>query len=179
VPLGTHFGETCVRIVTTSVMKNGIWLTLPPLLFSLGLMWIGPTPLTPAAFNKDVPTLLIYSENILRIVVFAMPAFLTVGIAAKTQRRGLWLYLAGVAIYCATYAIQNYLPDSTWSRSMIGFTASAYTNLIWMIGLGLMGNKFYFPQIVRYHPVYFIVPATIFIGLHVAHTILFFRLTHS
>jgi hypothetical protein len=168
-----------MKIAAIDVMKNGIWLTLPPLLFSLGLMWIVPTALPPAAFNKDMPILLVYSENILRIVVFAMPAFFAVGLSTKTQKRGLMSYLAGVAFYCLTYAIQNYLPDSSWSTSLIGFTASACTNLIWMIGVGLMGSKFYFWRFVRYRPVIFIAPATIFIILHVMHTFLFFRLSHS
>jgi hypothetical protein len=166
-----------MKAVIMNVMKNGIWLTLPPLLFSLAFMWILQTAVTLTAFNKDVPDLLVFSENILRIVVFSIPAFFTVGISAKSKRRGLMLCLAGVAFYCMTYSIQNYFPDSRWSQSMIGFTASAYTNLIWMIGLGLMGNKFYFSRSVRYRPVYYIVPAAIFVVLHLAHAILFFQLS--
>jgi hypothetical protein len=37
---------------------------------------------------------------------------------------------------------------------MIGFTASAYTNLVLMAGLGLMGKAFYLPVTLRYSPVF-------------------------
>jgi hypothetical protein len=168
-----------MNFFNSAIMKNGIWLTLPPLIFSLGVMSVAPTVVTPAEFNKGIPDLLIYSEMVSRVVVFALPAFFSVGLSSRTKRHGLFLYIAGVAFYCMTYAIQNYLPDSAWSTSLIGFTASAYTNLIWMIGLGLMGNKIYLPNRLRYRPVFFIAPAAIFIILHVVHAILFFRLGHS
>ena len=37
---------------------------------------------------------------------------------------------------------------------MIGFVATAYTNLFWMIGLGLLGETFYFQARLRYRPSY-------------------------
>lgn len=165
-----------MKFSTSDIMKNGIWLTLPPLLFSLSLMIIAPTALTPAEFNKGIPDILIYGETIGRIIVFAMPAFFYVGLSTKTQHQGAIVYSAGVALYCLTYATQNYFPYSAWSKSMIGFTASAYTNLFWMIGLGLMGQDFYFPKWLRYRPIFYIAPTTIFIILHVTHTVVYFRL---
>ena len=166
-----------MKFFTSDIMKNGILLTLPPLLFSLSLMVIAPTALTSVEFNRGIPNLLINSEIAGRIVVFAMPAFFSVGFSTKTQKRGLILYLTGVAFYCLSYGTQNYFPDSAWSTSMIGFTASAYTNLFWMTGLGLLGNNFYFPIRLRYRPTYYIVLATIFTILHVTHAIIYFRLS--
>ena len=161
--------------VAGRIVKSGFWLILPPLLFSLGLMAIAPSAVTSAEFNAGIPNALVTSEIIGRIVVFAMPAFFSVGLSAPSQRRGLILYLVGAASYCTVYGIQNFAPESGWSTSMIGFTASAYTNLIWMTGLGLLGERFQFSTSWRYRPAIYIVPATIFIILHTAHSIIYFR----
>ena len=58
---------------------------------------------------------------------------------------------------------------------MIGFTASAYTNLIWMTGLGILGDRFQFSTSWRYRPIFYIVPATIFIILHTTHSIIYLQ----
>jgi hypothetical protein len=158
------------------ITKNAIWLTLPPLIFSLGLMAIAATALTPIEFNAGIPDVLIKGEMIGRILVFALPLFFSIGISTKTQKTGLALYCFGVAAYCLTYGTQNYFPDSAWSTSMIGFTASAYTNLLWMAGLGFMGEKFYPLIRLPYSPIFYIIPATLFIILHTTHAVLYFRL---
>lgn len=165
-----------MNFILPYIVKNGIWLTLPPLFFSLGLMAIAPTALTPTEFNAGIPNILLWGEMIGRITVFALPAFFSVGLSTKTQKVGLYFYLFGVAIYCVTYGLQHYSPDSPWSTSIICFSASAYTNLFWMIGLGLMGQKFYQPISLIYRPNYYIALSVIFIILHVTHTILYFQL---
>jgi hypothetical protein len=165
-----------MKFVTADIMKSGVWLTFPPLLFSLSFMGISPTALSPIEFNKNIPTMLINSEIFARIFVFGMPTFFTVGLSTKTQKQGLILYVIGVAFYCLSYGKQNYLPNSAWSNSMIGFTASAYTNLFWMIGLGMLGKEFYFLKRLRYRPIFYIAPAIIFMVLHVTHAIIYYRL---
>ena len=92
-----------MKITITDIVKNGIWLTFPILLFSLSLMSRLPAALTPALFNKGIPDVLLYGENIGRILVFGLPAFFSIGISTKTQKRGLALYLAGVALYYLSY----------------------------------------------------------------------------
>jgi phosphotransferase system glucose/maltose/N-acetylglucosamine-specific IIC component len=162
-----------MKITTTDIIKNGIWLTFPPLLFSLSLMSLLPTALTPAQFNQGIPDMLLNVESIGRILVFAMPAFFAIGISTKTQKRGLILYLSGVTLYYLSYGTQNFFPNSDWSTSTIGFAASAYTNIFWMIGLGLLGEKFYFTERLRYRPIFYIVPAVIFAISHTTHTVIY------
>lgn len=162
-------------ITTSDILKNGLWLTFPPLLFSLGLMSIVPTALTPAQFNQGIPAAMLNGEIIGRILVFAMPAFFSIRLATKTQQRGLILYLAGVTLYYLSYGTQNFFPDSAWSTSLIGFAASAYTNVFWMIGLGLLGEKFYFPARLRYRPVLYLAPVVFFVVLHVTHAVVYYQ----
>lgn len=160
-------------ITRTAVLKNGIWFTLPPLFFSLGLMAVMPNALTASQFNQGMPTILLYIENFSRFFVFLIPIFFSIGLTIATQKTGLFLYLFGVIIYCASYGTQNFFPNSAWSTSMLGFTASAYTNALWMIGLGMLGEKFYFATRLSYRPIFYIAPALIFVALHTAHTALF------
>jgi len=164
-----------MRITITDIAKNGIWLTLPPLLFGLGLMNRLPVSLTPALFNKGIPDVLVNGENIVRILVFAMPAFFSIGISTKIQKQGLALYLAGVTFYYLSYGALIFFPDSAWSTSMVGFVATAYTNLFWMIGLGLLGEKFYFPTRLSYRPVFFVFPVVIFLIFHITHAVIVYK----
>ena len=162
-----------MKVTTTDIIKNGIWLTLPPLLFSLSLMSLLPTALTPAQFNEGIPDILLNIESIGRILVFAMPAFFSIGISTITQKRGLALYLTGVILYYLSYGTQNFFPNSDWSKSTIGFAASAYTNVFWTIGLGLLGEKFYFTKRLRYRPIFYIVPAVVFAIVHTTHAVIY------
>ncbi len=159
-------------ITKADILKNGIWLTFPPLLFSLSLMTSTPNALTPEQFNKGIPDVLVTIESIGRILVFAMPAFFSIGTSTTTQKRGLALYLAGVTLYYLSYGTQNFFPNSDWSTSTIGFAASAYTNIFWMIGLGLLGERFYFKGL-RYQPIFYIVPAVIFAIAHTIHAVIY------
>jgi len=164
-----------MKINVTDILKNGIWLTFPPLLFSLSFMNLLPAALTPALFNKGLPDALATGENIVKILVFAMPAFFSVGISTKTQKRGLILYLTGVALYYMSYGALIIYPDSAWSTSMVGFAATAYTNIFWMTGLGLLGEKFYFPASLRYRPVFYIAPVVLFLIFHITHAVIIYQ----
>jgi hypothetical protein len=166
-------------IMVAGIFKNGFWLTLPPLLLSLGLMRFLPTALTANQFNQGIPQVLLIAENIMRVTVFAIPVFFSINLSTPLQRTGLVVYFVGVALYYLSYSTQNFYPDSAWSTSLIGFASTAYTNVFWMIGLGLLGNKFYFPEGLRYRPSFFIVPAVLFICLHVTHTVLYYQRTHG
>jgi hypothetical protein len=168
-----------VKITTTDIIKNGIWLTLPPLLFSLILMSFLPNALTPAQFNRGIPDVIVTVESIGRILVFAIPAFFSIGISTTTQKRGLALYLTGVTLYYLSYGTQNFSPNSAWSKSAIGFAASAYTNVFWMIGLGLLGEKFYFTERLRYRPIFYIVPAVVFVVSHTIHAVIYHQQNFS
>ena len=158
-----------------TIFKNGIWLTFPPLLFSLILMSYLPDALTPAEFNRDIPDLLVMGENIARIFVFGMPLFFSVGLSTKTQKRGLALYLVGIALYFLSYLVLIFMPDTAWSNSMLGFLAPAYINIFWMSGLGLLGEKFYFPESLTYRPRFYIAPIIIFLTFHIAHTVIVYQ----
>lgn len=164
-----------MRSTLANLLRNGIWLTFPPLIFSLNLMDRLPDPFSPALFNKGVSGILLSAENITRIFVFALPVFFSIGVSTKVQKQGLVLYLTGLALYFLSYGVLIIFPTSVWSTSMIGFTSAAYINAFWMFGLGLLGEKFYFPAHLRYHPIYYIIPSAIFLILHTTHAFIIYQ----
>ncbi len=149
------------------IISNGIWLTIPILLWNAIFMNRLPPQYLPEIFNKDIPPIVEYGEALLRVLVFGIPLFFSIGFSSKTQKRGLLWYLAGVAIYFLSWGPLLFFPESLWSVSFLGFLAPAYTPLFWLIGIALLGEKFYFP--VRYKPAYYIAPSILFLIFHIAH----------
>lgn len=142
-------------------------------------MAVLPNALSPAQFNDGIPRLLIALESIGRLMVFVLPAFFSVGLSTATQKRGLIIYVAGVVLYCVSYGTQNFFPNSDWSTSTFGFAASAFTNIFWMVGLGLLGKRIYFVAHLRYKPIFYIGPAFAFIIAHTTHAFIYQHLLRS
>jgi len=119
-------------------------------------------------FWKDIPPVVGIIENTLRIIVFILPLLMPLTIKTSRQKIGLGIYLVGAAIYFLSWILQIYSPESAWSSSLFGFLAPAYTSLIWLIGIGLIGDKLF--ARVPYKPIAYITIATIFVVFHTTHT---------
>lgn len=42
-----------------------------------------------------------------------------------------------------------------------------------MIGLGMLGEKFYFMERLRYRPIFYVAPAVVFVAIHTTHAVFF------
>jgi hypothetical protein len=93
-------------------------------------------------------------------------------IETQSQQLGLWLYIAGTAVYFISWLAQMYFPQSAWSLSVWGFLAPAYTPLIWLVGIGLIGSTLYFSS--PYRSWMYIVASVIFVGFHLSHAMAVF-----
>ena len=87
------------------------------------------------------------------------------------HRVGLALYFIGLVIYSASQIVLVVAPQSAWSMSIFGFTAGAYTTLIWILGIGMMGDRLFYPRIPWCPWIYFAL-ALGFVGAHTAHAAL-------
>ena len=135
-----------------------------------------PIYFQPDIFWKDIPTGLAYGENISRVAVFILTLLMPISISTFTQKAGFLIYLVGLLVYFASWLILIYYPLSGWSMSMIGFMAPSYTPLLWLIGLGLIGNSFYFN--LPFKPWLFIAISCLFLLFHNLHVITVFWRTH-
>ena len=118
---------------------NCFWLLLPVFVWNGALT----SRLPQAGFQSDagVPQPILMAEWLLRIAVFVWPLFLPLRWHSRQNRVGLILYGVGLVIYCTSWLPLIYLPEAAWSTSAAGLLAPAYTPLIWLAGIALVGGS--------------------------------------
>lgn len=116
-------------------------LLLPVLLWNIVFVNRLPEVYTNKAIWDDIPSWLMLSEHALRMVVFMAPLFLKISFKLKTQKAGLALYLIGLLLYFLSWIWQIYFPQSSWSTSLMGYMAPAYTTMFFFLGIGLIGRQ--------------------------------------
>jgi hypothetical protein len=133
-----------------------------------------PQAYSQEVFWKDIPPFIATGENIFRLLVFILPLLMPLRIETQTQKLGLWLYITGTAIYFLSWLAQIAFPQSAWSLSAIGFLAPAYTPIIWLVGIALIGSTLYFSS--PYRSWMYIALSIVFIAFHLSHAlIVYFR----
>lgn len=142
-------------------------LTLPILAWNLASARYLPPQFDAAVFDRDIPLLVSAGENGLRMVVLVLPFFMPLDLTTPTQYRGLSLFVGGAVVYILAWIPLIVAPQSAWSTSRAGFLAPAYTPLLWLVGLGLTGSRFYVP--VPFPPWAYPLLACAFVAVHVAH----------
>lgn len=155
------------------IFTNGFIPIIPVLLWNMILAKKLPPTFQAKTFDKNIPRFLLIGENVFRIIIFILPLFLQIDIHSKYGLSGLIVYLTGVILYFISWLILIIVPDSAWSKSVYGFTAPAYTPLIWMLGLSLMFDSFYFK--IPYVAWEYAVPAFVMICFHFSHARLAYK----
>lgn len=117
--------------------------------------------------QDNIPAFITYGENISRIFIFVLMFFMPLTIATPVQKKGLLLFIAGTVIYFLSWVLLMYLPGSVWSNSMAGFMAPAYTPLLWLLGIGLIGDTLIIN--LPYRRWMFILSSVIFLIFHNTH----------
>ena len=152
-----------------SYLLNCLLLLLPIMVWNLIFANKLPWAYSEEVFSKDIPSFITSGENIFRLIVFILPVLMPLRIEMQSQKFGLWLYIAGTAIYFVSWLAQIYFPQSAWSLSAWGFLAPAYTPLIWLVGIGLIGSAFYFSS--PYRSWMYIITSVVFLGFHLSHAL--------
>ncbi len=153
-------------------LANGFLLLIPVFLWNVVLATRLPEPYQVNNFWHNIPRWIGITENIFRGVVFFLPLFLKLGFKTPQQKLGWSLYLLGLGIYFASWLLQIYFPASSWSRSAAGFLAPAYTSVIWLFGIGLIGKEFFFK--IPYHYSVYLSLAAGFGLVHSLHAYLIY-----
>lgn len=161
-----------------SLISNGYIPILPILIWNIIFTSKLPPAYEPRAFNSNIPLFLIIGENVFRTIIFILPIFVRFNISSKIGRRGLVIFLIGMLLYFASWILLIYAPNSVWSQSALGFAAPAYTPMIWLIGLSLMFDSYYFK--LAYSKWHYIIPSFAFLCFHCTHSLfVYFRLLRS
>ena len=127
-----------------------------------------PEKFQPDLFNSNIPEWILVAENTLRVVIFALPLFLKTEIRNHSGQIGFKLYIAGCSIYFVSWLLLIWNPKL--SENYFLFTAPAYTPLIWLFGLSLLFDGYYFD--LKFKVWHYLLPSLFFITFHFLHTTL-------
>lgn len=147
---------------------NTFWLLVPILAFNLVFAKYLPYAYGKNVFWKNIPAWIGMPENLLRLLVCLLPLVMRLRISTPNQKLGLWLYVVGTLIYFAAWGAQIAFPKSRWSLSTAGFMAPACTPVLWLTGIGLMGDSLTIPK-MPYSPWVYWCLAGIFLVFHNIH----------
>jgi hypothetical protein len=155
---------------------NCFLLTIPVLLWDYIFTNKLPKAFQPEIFWNNIPSFIIYGENISRVVMFIFISLMPLKVITNKQKKGMVLYVIGTLLYFMGWVILMYFPNTSWSNSVLGLLAPAYTPLFWLIGIGFIGNELYF-NIPFKRWLYFLL-VIIFLIFHNWHTYLIYFRTH-
>ena len=155
---------------------NCFLLTIPILFWNLALSNKLPKAFQPEIFWNNIPPFLTYGENISRTVVFLLTLLMPLGISTPIQRKGFALYAGGTVVYFASWVMLIYFPYNEWSNRVGGFMAPACTPVLWLLGIGLIADSFYFK--LPFRRWFFISAAIIFLAFHNVHAYIIYLRTH-
>jgi hypothetical protein len=156
---------------------NCLWLLVPMMLLNAVLLPRLPKTFQREVFWKDVPAWIRVCENADRTVLFALPVFMPFRVGTPIERVGFALYVVGGLVYFLSWMVQIRYPESSWSTSVWGFMAPGYTPLIWLTGIGLIGDKLFLA--LPYSPMVYIALAVAFLAFHNLHLLIVYRRNDS
>jgi len=151
------------------IMTNGYLLIIPIIIWNMAFFSYLPPPFKPENFNSDIPLWITVGENLFRAVLFIFPVFFKINIKTSLKNKGLITYLSGVVLYFSSWLAIIFSPASAWSSSILGFSAPAYTPIIWILGLSMMVDSYYFK--FTYSKWHFLLPSMSLLVFHISHVI--------
>ena len=158
--------------------KNIGWLLLPVLAWNAALSSRLPPAFSPEVFSFEIPPLLSAAENTLRIAVITLPFLAPFELITKTQKLGIAVFGVGLAVYFVSWLPLLAAPNSSWSLSVFGFLAPAYTPLVWLLGLALLMQRLFWPSPYRWW--LYLTLSIGFLAVHISHAaIVFTRLPNA
>ncbi len=182
-------GLIVAGLITTSLLiyRNGQFhlpkylfncflLTIPILVWNILLANKLPKSSVLETLLNNIPSFLLYGENISRTIMFILIFLMPLRISTTAQKKGVALFVAGTLVYFASWLILIYFPNSSWSNSVPGLLAPSYTPLLWLTGIGLIGDALFF-KIPYKRWIYFVV-VILFLIFHNWHTYLIYFTPH-
>ena len=121
------------------ILTNGFTLLVPVLLWNL--LFAAQLPHDAYSSNAGLAPWLTVVETALRIAVFGFPLLLTMKLTTRTHKLGLALYLIGSLLYYGAWVVEIVWPGSSLAGHTAVILAPYTTPLIFMTGIGLMGDS--------------------------------------
>jgi hypothetical protein len=157
----------------TSYLKSCFILVIPVFIWNIIFAGMMPEGYSTRVFWKDIPVLIAVGEDFLKIAVFFLPLLIPLSFHSSSQRLGLIIYVVGLLVYGVSWLVQIYFPESAWCNSVFGFLAPAYTMFLWLVGIGIIGDRLFIK--IPYHYTVYIIVSAGFVALRTWHTYIVFK----
>jgi len=142
--------------------NNCFWFFLPIIIFNIIL-----TKYLPEHYLKNINHPIVTIETIARIITIAFSAIMAITINNQIGKIGLIVYIIGALIYFCSYFIVIKFPITSFNNNLVIILAPYWTSVLWLIGIGLLGNKLFIN--IPYHYMIYIVISIIFAIIHSIH----------
>jgi len=142
--------------------NNCFWFFLPIIIFNIIL-----TKYLPKHYLKNIKHPIVTLETIARTVTIVFSVIMEIKLDNKVGKIGLIVYIIGVLIYFCSYFIVIKLPVTSFNNNIAILLAPYWTSVLWLIGIGLIGNKLF--VMIPYHYIIYIVISIVFAMLHSIH----------
>jgi hypothetical protein len=155
------------------VWQSGVILILPILIWNIFLYPYLPTLYQTGSSWSDFPESLSLYEDITRVLTFALATLLVIDYSKSIKTFAHLTYIMGVLFYFGSWIMVIVWPGSYWSKGILGFSAPAWSAIVWLFGIGLMSSAASKTRnLIRIS--YFIL-VTLFMILHTYHAIFAYK----
>ena len=122
----------------------------------------------PNCYLENISHIIVHIENILRIVLIALSTIMIIDIKDRFGKIGFLIYTIGVVVYFISYFILiNYSDTAVVRKNMILQLSGHWSAIIWLIGIGLIGKRFFIN--IPYHYALYIILSIVFGIIHTYH----------
>jgi hypothetical protein len=142
--------------------NNCFWFFIPVIIFNIIF-----TKYLPAHYLKNIKHPIVAMETTARIITIAFSIIMAITLDEKKKKIGLIVYIAGILIYFCSYFIVIKVPATSFNNNLIVLLAPYWTSVLWLIGIGLLGNKLFLN--IPYHYAVYIIISIIFAIIHSIH----------
>jgi hypothetical protein len=140
--------------------KNNCFLFfIPVIIFNIIF-----TKYLPEHYLKNINHPIVTIETIARIMTIAFSVLMAIKLDNKIGKIGLIIYIIGILIYFCSYFIVIKVPEILLHNSLIVLLAPYWTSILWLIGIGLLGNQLFIN--IPYHYTGYIIISIIFTIMH-------------
>ena len=142
--------------------NNCFWFFIPVIVFNIIF-----TKYLPEFYLKNISHSIVTMETIARITTIAFSVVMAIKPDNKIGKIGLIVYIIGVLVYFCSYFIVIKIPVISFHDNFIVLLAPYWTSVLWLTGIGLLGNKLFIN--IPYHYTAYIILSIIFTIIHSIH----------
>ena len=159
-----------IIVFINNYKNNCFWVFIPIIIFNIIF-----TKHLPEFYLKKINHPIVTIETIARIITIAFSVLLAIKLDNKIGKTGLIVYIIGALIYFWSYFIVIKIPAISLHNNLIVLLAPYWTSVLWLIGIGLLGNKLFIN--IPYHYNAYIVISIVFTIIHSIHGYICFSIT--